>query len=89
MITENIIQTDGCTGFPDSVGGHDLSQCCSIHDDGGTDGQLMDCVDAAVGGEWVWIVLAGIAIALMRVFRPVYNQLQKWGWLPKTKGSKF
>lgn len=84
-----MIDTDGCTGFPDALFGRDLTACCSIHDDGGSDGALLDCLDNAVGGEWWLIVLVGAGVAAMRIGRPVYNQFQKWGWLPKTKGSKF
>lgn len=68
---------DGCTGFwwaewlfPK------ISGCCSVHDIGGTDGVLLDCLLQATP-HWAWPVV-GIAVALMILFRPVYNLLQKW-----------
>lgn len=83
------IETDGCTGFPDVVMGKDLSTCCSIHDDGGSDGALIDCALALDPTSFTWEFLILLAVLLMHTFRPIYNLLQRLGVLPKTKGTKF
>lgn len=84
-----IIATDGCTGFPDHVAGLDLTQCCSIHDDGGRDGALIDCLIDLNPTSGVWGFVVIVCVLLMYIGRPVYNLLQRWGILPKTKGSNF
>jgi len=84
-----MINTDGCTGFPDHVGGKDLTYCCGIHDNGGTDGQLIDCLTALDPTNFWWILVVLLACVLMHIGRPFYNLLQRWGILPKTAGSKF
>jgi hypothetical protein len=68
--------TDGCTGFwlfqwifPS------ISQCCSIHDTGGTDGTLLDCLQSALP-PWAWAI-AAFCVALMVLFRPVYNWVKR------------
>lgn len=87
--SDSVIDTDGCTGFPDSLFGRDFTACCTVHDEGGSDVVLLNCLNEAVGDEWWFLILVFLAVLLMKTFRPVYNLLQKWGWLPKTKGSKF
>lgn len=78
MSTE-IISADGrCTGFPNGIGNWDWSHCCTVHDLGGTDGQLIDCITAATPGLPVVFIIA--AVALMALYRPVYNLGQRWGW---------
>ncbi len=73
---------DGCTFFPDRIGGADLLTCCDPHDEGyakgGTkeqrlklDRALRACV-AASAGRWLWrrtrrAVAAGM-YAAVRVF---------------------
>jgi hypothetical protein len=86
-----MIETDGCTGFPDAIGKINFATCCTIHDDGGSDGALLDCVTTqAVQQEMGWLApILAFAVFLMILFRPVYNLLQRLGVLPKTKGSKF
>lgn len=83
------IETDGCTGFPDKFMGKDLSQCCKVHDGGGTDGLLLDCIVALDPTSFFWEFLIILAVLLMHTFRPIYNLLQRLGVLPKTKGTKF
>lgn len=87
-MTDQIV-TDGCTGFPDSFLGRDLSQCCAVHDTGGSDGGLLDCLDGQFANDyWLGLVIV-LCVFIMRIFRPVYNLLQRFGILPKTAGSKF
>lgn len=68
--------TDGCSGFwvlewifPK------ISQCCSVHDLGGTDGVLFDCLQLVLPA-WAWAP-AAFCVALMVLFRPVYNWLKR------------
>lgn len=69
----------GCTGFPDGMFGLDWSACCALHDAGGGDGALLDCLQQTVP-TWAW-PLAGIAVAAMITARPIYNWLQRKGWV--------
>lgn len=84
-----MIETDGCTGFPDRIGDKDLSYCCTVHDVGGSDGQLLDCLTALDPSAYWWLVLVTFGVLIMRLFRPIYNLLQRLGILPKTQGSNF
>lgn len=84
-----VIITDGCTGFPDQIGHRDLSQCCAIHDLGGSDALLQECLTELDPSTGWWLILVVVGVAIMKIFRPVYNQFQKWGWLPRTPGSNF
>ena len=84
-----VITTDGCTGFPDQIGNKDLSQCCLVHDLGGTDATLQKCLNDLDPGALWWIALVAIGVFLMKIFRPCYNYCQARGWLPKTPGSNF
>ena len=66
--------TDGCTGFwlfqfffPA------ITQCCLVHDTGGTNGDLLDCLQAALP-HWAYVV-AGFCVALMILFRPLYDAI--------------
>lgn len=84
-----IVITDGCTGFPDQIGQRDLTQCCAVHDLGGSDALLQQClteIDPTTG--W-WVTLVVVGVFLMKMCRPIYNQFQKWGWFPRTPGSNF
>ena len=85
----NTIETDGCTGFPDQIGEKDLTYCCGVHDLGGSDGQLLDCLTALDPTSWIWIMLVTFGVLIMRMFKPIYNFLQRVGILPKTHGSDF
>ena len=71
--------SDGCTGYglfewiwPA------IRDCCAVHDYGGTDGQLLDCLQSALPG-WAWAP-AALCVALMILLRPIYR-------LFKPKGS--
>lgn len=68
--------TDGCSGFwllewifPS------ITNCCTVHDMGGTDGALLDCLQAALPA-WAWAP-AALCVALMVLFRPVYNWIKR------------
>lgn len=71
--------SDGCTGFPDSAFGLDWSVCCVAHDLGGSDGQLLDCLQS-VFPEWAWPLAAG-GVTVMVLARPVYVWMQRKGWV--------
>ncbi len=72
--------SDGrCTGFPNGLGRWNWAQCCIDHDAGGTDVALVACLTAAVP-EWAW-PLCFLGVAIMGFSRPIYNQLQRWGWV--------
>ena len=68
--------TDGCTGFqflePLFPA---IRQCCAVHDAGGSDGLLLDCLQSAVP-PWAWAP-AALCVALMILFRPVYVALKR------------
>lgn len=68
-----------CTGFPNGLGRWNWSHCCVEHDAGGSDGGLLDCLLGAVPG-WAW-PLCGLGVTLMIACRPIYNVLQRWGWV--------
>jgi hypothetical protein len=44
---------------------------------GGTDGTLLDCLQAGIP-DWAW-PLAAIGVAVMVLFRPVYNWIKGKG----------
>jgi hypothetical protein len=70
--------SDGCTGFwlferlfPA------IRDCCVAHDLGGSNGVLLDCLESVLPG-WAYPV-AGICVALMIVFRPLYRAIKgRW-----------
>jgi hypothetical protein len=68
--------TDGCTGFwwtewlfPA------VRQCCDVHDLGGTDGALLDCLAGAVP-VWAYPIAAAFVVVMI-VFRPLYRALKR------------
>lgn len=72
------MESDGCTGFwffepvfPD------ITACCADHDWGGTDGQLLDCLQSVLP-TWAWAI-AAFCVALMVLFRPVYRRFKDKG----------
>lgn len=69
--------SDGCTGFWWLEWIFKIHDCCVIHDFGGTDGTLVDCLMANTPG-WTWPLVI-LCVAVMAFFRPVYH------WI---KGSK-
>lgn len=68
-----------CTGFPNGLGRWQWGHCCVEHDAGGDDAGLFGCLLKAVpvaAGP-----LAAFGVGLMMAARPIYNQLQRWGWV--------
>jgi len=76
---------DGCTSFQwlhDLIYG--IRSCCDIHDNGGSDGALLDCILGLTPGWSAFFV--GIGVSIMLLFRPVYEWRKgerQWPWLPK------
>lgn len=66
--------SDGCTGFWVFEWFFHISACCSVHDAGGTDGTLLDCLMQNTP-HWAWPVVA-LCVAVMVLFRPVYNLIK-------------
>ena len=71
--------TDGCTGFPDRIFNWDWSACCVIHDAGGSDGALLDCITSS-GPTWAAGLIA-VCVTIMVIFRPIYEWMQRRGWV--------
>lgn len=67
-----------CTGFPNGIGRWQWGACCSAHDLGGTDVELVTCLVASVPA-WAGPLCFG-GVMLMGFCRPLYNVLQRWGW---------
>ena len=71
---------DGCTGFWLVQGIFpSITACCSIHDMGGTDGMLLDCLQHGLP-SWAWAISAA-CVAAMVALRPIYNWMQRRGWV--------
>ncbi len=69
--------SDGCTGFwPLEWIFPKISECCSVHDFGGTDGTLLDCLQTALP-PWAWAI-AAFCVTLMILFRPIYNLIKRF-----------
>lgn len=72
----------GCTGLQWLVNltpwRDAISACCTGHDGGQSDGWLLDCLQHGVP-LWAWPLVA-FAVAVMVLWRPVYNWLQRKGW---------
>lgn len=72
----------GCTGLQWLVDltpwREPITACCLLHDAGGTDGGLLDCLQSVVP-TWLW-PLAAFAVAVMVLGRPAYRWLQGKGW---------
>lgn len=69
-----------CTGFPEAVGPWNWHECCVVHDNWGTDGQLLDCITAEVQeAGWIGAVLVIAALLVMKIFQPVYDWLRRHG----------
>jgi hypothetical protein len=77
--------SDGrCTGFPNGIGQWNWSTCCAVHDAEGvagaaSDGRLATCLleNTPVAAT----PLVFLACAVMAGCRPIYNALQRWGWV--------
>ena len=68
--------SDGCTGFwlfeaifPA------IRDCCAVHDAGGSNGVLLDCLQSVLP-SWAYVI-AAFCVALMILFRPVYRKVKK------------
>jgi hypothetical protein len=68
--------SDGCTGFSFLEPFFTIRGCCVVHDTGGTDGQLLDCLMANTPG-WSWPLVA-LCVAAMIFFRPLYHWAKPW-----------
>ena len=68
--------SDGCTGFQWLERVFPITACCWEHDNGGTDGQLLDCLMAATPG-WAWPLVA-VCVAVMIFWRPVYHFIKPY-----------
>jgi hypothetical protein len=69
-LTPDAYTSDGCTGFQwAELIFPAIRACCVVHDAGGSDGLLLDCLQSSVP-EWVW-PFAAVGVALMVLFRPI------------------
>ncbi|GLQ09253.1 hypothetical protein GCM10007913_11850 [Devosia yakushimensis] len=65
---------DGCTGFQWLEAHFPIRACCDVHDAGGSDGTLLDCLAAATP-DWALPIVV-LCVFLMVVFRPLYQWLK-------------
>lgn len=71
--------SDGCTGFGWAEWIFPaITQCCTVHDFGGSNGTLLDCLQSVLPG-WAYVI-AAFCVALMILFRPIYQ------WIKKQRG---
>lgn len=68
---------DGCTGFQFLEAFFPIRACCDVHDLGGTDGQLLDCLLSATP-TWSWVIV-GVCVTLMLLFRPLLRLVRPRG----------
>lgn len=74
----SLMSSDGrCTGFPNGIGQWQWGDCCKVHDNGGTDVELVSCIIERVP-KWA-TPLCFLGVAIMGFGRPGYNLLQRWG----------
>ena len=72
------MESDGCSGFQWIERLFDgVRDCCVVHDYGGSDGQLLDCLQSVLP-PWAWAI-AAFCVALMVLFRPIYRLLKPKG----------
>ena len=68
--------SDGCTGFQWAEWlFQKITACCTIHDAGGTDGALLDCLQMNLPGL-AWPA-AALGVTVMVLLRPLYVLWQK------------
>lgn len=68
--------SDGCTGFGWAEWVFPaIRQCCVAHDYGGSNGQLLDCLQSVLP-HWAYVI-AAFCVALMILFRPLYHWLKR------------
>jgi len=63
--------SDGCTGFQWAEALFPVRACCEIHDAGGTDGGLLDCLMQNTPPT-TWPIV-GLCVAVMILVRPAYR----------------
>ncbi len=79
--------SDGCSGFAWAEAiWPSISQCCLVHDLGGTDGMLVDCLQGALVW-WLWWAIP-LALLVVTLFRPLYNFLKKIGLWPSKENKE-
>lgn len=70
------MESDGCTGFHwaewlfPAIRG-----CCVMHDGGGSNGILLDCLQANLP-TWAYVI-AAFCVATMILFRPIYQAIKR------------
>ena len=66
--------SDGCTGFQLLELLLPIRSCCEVHDAGGSDGMLLDCLLQHTP-SWSWGIV-GACVAIMLTLRPLYHLLK-------------
>jgi hypothetical protein len=83
-LTDYRVWTDGgCTVFPNGIGPYIWQNCCVVHDLGGSDEELLTCIREQMP-DWSLPLLL-VALAAMKLGRPVYSWLYLRGWWPGAK----
>lgn len=68
--------SDGCSGYGWAEWFFPAARdCCVEHDFGGSNGQLLDCLQSVLP-PWAYVV-AAFCVALMVLVRPVYRWLKR------------
>lgn len=68
--------SDGCSGFQWAEALFPaIRQCCTTHDYGGSNGQLLDCLQSVLP-HWAYVI-AAFCVALMILLRPLYHWLKR------------
>lgn len=68
--------SDGCSGFQWAEWIFPaIRDCCVVHDLGGSNGALLDCLQAVLP-HWAYVI-AGFCVALMILVRPLYRALKR------------
>lgn len=71
------IAGDGCTGFQWFEQFFPIRACCDVHDMGGSDGTLLDCLLNNTP-QWSWAIV-GFCVAVMLLLRPIYRLVKSKG----------
>lgn len=66
--------SDGCTGFQFLEPVFPIRDCCVVHDQGGSDGALVDCIAAVIPGPALPLLF--VCMAIMVALRPVYHWIK-------------
>jgi hypothetical protein len=70
------VVSDGCSGFQWTEWVFPaVRDCCFSHDLGGSNGQLLDCLQSVLP-HWAYVI-AGFFVALMILVRPLYRLLTR------------